>query len=233
MGLVYQVQYWQEELGGLAERQIRSDILEQIWYALRRIGETLPYPGRAIRNDRKGKSRFDTGYTIDERINALKQTGFFAGLSKDDESEFARKGQHLIYGPGEAVFHQDDEGDAFYILMRGIASVARQENGYEDTTFTTLEPGDIFGKIAVFTGTKRSASIICREEVHVLAFGRDDLVDLIKQAPDSLARLSELVARRQQELTETGMSDRSEEDAQDLSYRIRSFLDYLLRKRER
>lgn len=233
MGLVYQVQYWQEELGDLAERQIRSDILEQIWHALRRIGETLPYPGRAIRNDRKGKSKFDTGYTIDERINALKQTGLFAGLSKDDESEFARKEQHLIYGPGEAVFHQDDEGDAFYILMRGIASVARQENGSEDTTFKTLEPGDIFGEIAVFTGTKRSASIICREEVHVLAFGRDDLVNLIKQAPDSLARLSELVARRQQELTETGMSDRSEEYAQDLSNRIRSFLDYLLRKRER
>lgn len=129
------------------------------------------------------------------------------------------------------MFHQNDEGDTFYILMKGVAAVSRQGSEYEVADFRTLVPGDVFGEIAVFTGDKRSASIICREETHVLAFDRDDLLILIKQAPETLARLSELVARRQQELSESGEWSHSDEDVRHLSYRIRSFLDHLLRKR--
>jgi small-conductance mechanosensitive channel/CRP-like cAMP-binding protein len=231
MGVVYQAQYWQEGLGDLAERQVRSEILEQIWYALRRVGGTLPYPGRVIRDDRKGRRESEASYTTEEGVDALERTGLFAGLNKNDKAEFASKGRYLIYGPGEAVFHQDEEGDAFYILMKGDASVSRQENGYENTNFRTLKPGDIFGEIAVFTGEKRSASIICREETHVLAFDREDLLLLIQKAPETLTRLSELVARRQQELSEYGEWSHSDEDVRHLSSKIRHFLDYLLRKR--
>jgi small-conductance mechanosensitive channel len=176
MGVVYQAQYWQEGLGDLAERQVRSEILEQIWYALRRAGETLPYPGRVIRDDQKKREDSDLGNTTEERISALKKTQLFASLSKEHEAEFASKGRYLIYGPGEAVFYQNDEGDTFYILMKGVAAVSRQGSEYEVADFRTLVPGDVFGEIAVFTGDKRSASIICREETHVLAFDRDDLL---------------------------------------------------------
>jgi len=86
----------------------------------------------------------------------VREQAFSQVRHSDDEAEFARKVQLLIYGPSEAVFHQDDDG-------------------YEETTFRLLEPGAIFWDMTVLTGEKRSASIFSKEEAHVLSFGLDGL----------------------------------------------------------
>lgn len=46
--IAYELQVWQRELGDGAIGDLRSDLLEQIWYALAREGQSIPFPVREL-----------------------------------------------------------------------------------------------------------------------------------------------------------------------------------------
>lgn len=69
---------------------------------------------------------------------------------------------HGRFEPGQEVFHQGDLGDRIYIIARGQAEVARQDNGRE-IVLAQLGAGEYFGEMALLNHTTRNATVRCVE----------------------------------------------------------------------
>ena len=61
------------------------------------------------------------------------------------------------------MFRQGEEGDEFFIIQEGFATVSRKmdlnDTNSEEQVLATLEENQFFGEISLITNEKRSASI--------------------------------------------------------------------------
>src|SRR5438874_8531435 len=63
----------------------------------------------------------------------------------------------------------------------------------------TLHAGDCFGEMSLLTGESRTATVQAESDCYVLEIGKPVMADVIRDSPDCLERLSELLARRKLE----------------------------------
>ncbi|KAJ8297714.1 hypothetical protein KUTeg_024245 [Tegillarca granosa] len=94
------------------------------------------------------------------------------------------------------IIRQGHMADNFYFILSGTAIVTKLEtdlqSGEEVTrTVAVLKKGNSFGELALMHGARRSATVICKEEVELLAVGREDFVEVFmpvdsKQEPEHI-----------------------------------------------
>ena len=85
-----------------------------------------------------------------------------------------------------------------FILVKGEANVIVNRNGF-DMHVASLHSGDCFGEMSLLTGEKRSASVIAKSDCDVVEIGKPILANSLKENPELLSKLSELLAQRQME----------------------------------
>ena len=90
---------------------------------------------------------------------------------------------------GSIILREGDRGDTCYVMRHGRARVTRQNADGRAITLTNLEPGEIFGELAMFGGEVRSATVEAIEDTEVVAILADDLKRLLKQHPEIAVKL--------------------------------------------
>lgn len=58
-------------------------------------------------------------------------------------------------GPGQAVVHEGDGGERFYVVLSGVLGVSQAAMGPR----RVLRPGDYFGEVALAMDVPRTASV--------------------------------------------------------------------------
>jgi CRP-like cAMP-binding protein len=85
-----------------------------------------------------------------------------------------------------------------FVLLRGAAQVSVSKNG-SLIPVATLSAGDCFGEMSLLTGERRMATVQAKSDCYVLEIGKPVMAEVIRDSPDCLERLSELLARRKLE----------------------------------
>ena len=78
-----------------------------------------------------------------------------------DEAQIAELNELLedvSYPAGEVIFHQNEPGDAAYIIRTGAVRIWTHDEDAREVTLARLGPNDFFGELAVLDGGPRSAS---------------------------------------------------------------------------
>src|SRR5258708_32936992 len=101
-----------------------------------------------------------------------------------------------------------------FVVHNGRVRVQVSENG-RPRTVATLNEGDFFGEMALFTGEPRTANVVALEETEVLEIGHAAMKRVFDTNPDLVESLSFIMAERRQALaaqadSETTTSDSSE-----------------------
>jgi len=102
------------------------------------------------------------------------------------------------FGRGERVIEEGAEGESMFILLRGSASVLVSKNG-TSIQVATLGAGDCFGEMSLLTGEKRSATVRADADCHVMEIDKPIMADVVREAPECLEQLSDLLAKRKLE----------------------------------
>jgi small-conductance mechanosensitive channel len=195
-GVDYEVKYWLEDYA----RYNDTDALvrQRIWYAFRRAGLNFAFPTRTLHVERRaGKELRDgDGGAIVERLSAV---DIFAPLSGDEIAMLAHAAVSHVFAPSETVIRAGDPGSSMFVVHKGRVRVQVSENG-RARTVATLNEGDFFGEMALFTGEPRTANVLALEETEVLEIGHAAMKKVFDANPNLVESLSFIMAERRQGL---------------------------------
>ncbi|MFP4114752.1 MAG: Crp/Fnr family transcriptional regulator [Spirochaetota bacterium] len=99
------------------------------------------------------------------------------------------------YQPGEIIFCEYEPGDAFYLIQEGRVQISKIVGDIEKTV-DVLQPGEIFGEMAILEEAPRSATAIAAEKVKCLEFNRENFEILMRGNPAIALKLLKLFTKR-------------------------------------
>jgi small-conductance mechanosensitive channel/CRP-like cAMP-binding protein len=203
-GIDYEVKYWLDDYAKYNDTD--ALIRQRIWYAFRRAGINFAFQTRTLHVERRASLGLQNGDggAIAERLSAV---DIFAPLSADETSMLAQAAVKHIFAPGETVIRAGDPGSSMFVVHKGRVRVQVNENG-RPRTVATLNEGDFFGEMALFTGEPRTANVLALEETEVLEIGHAAMKRVFDTNPDLVESLSFIMAERRQ-----GLASHADDDA--------------------
>jgi small-conductance mechanosensitive channel len=200
-GVDYEVKYWLEDYAKFNDTD--ALVRQRIWYAFRRAGINFAYPTRTLFLERHAHSAQRDGGALVERLSAV---DIFAPLSVEETGMLAQAAVRHVFAPGEMVIRAGDPGSSMFVVHNGRVRVQVNENG-RPRTVATLNEGDFFGEMALFTGEPRTANIVALEETEVLEIGFAAMKRVFDTNPNLVESLSFIIAERRQGLVPKTDSD--------------------------
>jgi len=97
---------------------------------------------------------------------------------------------------GATIFRKGDPGNSLFAVCSGSVKISTPSSEAKDAVLNVLGPGGIFGEIALLDGGPRSADAVAVGDCELLVFERRDFLPLVREKPDALLKLIELVCGR-------------------------------------
>lgn len=191
-GVEYAIRYWIDDFAEL--ERIRSRIMTNLWYALRRDGVRIPFPARDVFvYSATPSAALEKG----DIATAIGEIPLFAPLGEERIRQLATRSRRLLFGDGEAVVREGDEGSSFFIIEHGsVQVVLGYTNGRSGRTIAQLGPGNYFGEMSLLAGDRRTATVIAEGDVALLEIGLEAFQEIVLADPAILEPISEIAARR-------------------------------------
>jgi CRP-like cAMP-binding protein/rhodanese-related sulfurtransferase len=124
----------------------------------------------------------ENGASADDWMTALLQTKAFHKIPPANIQAVFMRLQRVDYRAGEVVIKQGDVGDFFYVVVKGIASVARETPLNRDgVKLAELKMGDTFGEEALISNVKRNATITMVTDGTMMRLAKEDFVKLLHE----------------------------------------------------
>jgi small-conductance mechanosensitive channel/CRP-like cAMP-binding protein len=190
----YEIKFWIDDQSQYFE--VCDSIRTNVWYSLRRHGITIPFPIRTVQLERRARSKEQEVQSAARII--LRQQSLFKALSDAQLDALLPRGRVVHFGRGEKLIEQGAEAQSMFILVEGEARVVVERNGGQ-AHVALLRSGDCFGEMSLLTGEKRSATVIANRDCEAVEIGKPVLAQSLKENPELLHKLSELLAQRQME----------------------------------
>lgn len=193
-GIEYEIQFWLDDFETFNE--VSDAIRTHLWYGLRRHGIRIPFPTRTLLLEKAAR---DVPQDLQRAARQfLRQHAFFESLADEELDALLPRGRVAHFGSGENIICQGANGASMFILVVGEADVLVEQD-HQPKRVGSIKAGDCFGEMSLLTGEARRATVRARTDCEAVEIGKEVLARSLKEHPDLLARLSELLARRQME----------------------------------
>jgi small-conductance mechanosensitive channel/CRP-like cAMP-binding protein len=196
----YAVRFWLTELA--ADDPTSSAVRVRIYVALKRAGIPLAVPGQAIwvsMDDPQHKQR-KVEREIHHRVHILEQIDVFRQLTGEDRLRLAEGMRPAPFGRGEIITRQDSAAHWLYVLTKGEVEVRVRGEGSVEKLVTRMGAPNVFGEMGVMTGERRTASVVAATEVECYRIDKDVFKAVLRNRPEMVEVISQVMARRRVEL---------------------------------
>jgi CRP-like cAMP-binding protein len=124
----------------------------------------------------------EEGPSSDDWMTNLLQTKAFHKIPPANIQAIFMRMQRIDYKPGEVVIKQGDEGDYFYVVVKGKCTVTRETPlNREGIKLAELGSGDTFGEEALISDAKRNASVTMLTEGALMRLAKQDFRTLLNE----------------------------------------------------
>jgi CRP-like cAMP-binding protein len=137
-------------------------------------------------------------FSQDVKVEALKRTPLFEGLSKKELAKLARVTEDLQVEPGTVLCREGKLGREFFVVVDGEAEVTK-----DGKRIATRKGGEFFGEIALITTTKRTATVTATTRLRCFILARGDFRRVLDENPAVQRKVMEALADRLLSYTET------------------------------
>jgi CRP-like cAMP-binding protein len=114
-----------------------------------------------------------------ERVTLLAKVPLFEGLTPAALDIVAAVASEESYPTGHVIFEHGDLGDKIYVILEGRVRISRNVPGMGEEALAVLNPGAIFGEMALLDDTPRSADARVHERCRLLILSRETFEDLL------------------------------------------------------
>lgn len=150
-----------------------------------------------------------TGHTVDlqwgvsmrkldqsERQALIRRSFLFSDVAQPVVERLAALSVTKQIGRRESLFSRGDEGDALYAVIEGLVRIWVGSDSGKELTFSIMEPGDVFGEIALLDGLPRTANATAQEATQVLVIQRSAFLSVLESDAQFGRHIIELLCER-------------------------------------
>jgi CRP-like cAMP-binding protein len=142
--------------------------------------------------------------SLTKDVEILSNIPLFAKVNPAKLKLLAFTSERLEYLSGDELFHQDDYGDAAYVILEGEADIL-VDTPRSAIKITTLGKNDIIGEIAILCDVPRTATVVAHSDLDTLRVSKEGFFHLVTQFPqvgvEVMSALASKLHRTTQALT--------------------------------
>jgi small-conductance mechanosensitive channel len=228
--IAWEVRFWIGDPDPVED--IKTEVTERVWYALRRAGIEVPFATRNLVVRRAGwegepASAASEAQRRSRNVSLLRGVPIFAPLPEPLLDTLAAAALDQVFLEGEKVTQQGEVGDRMFIIVSGRARVSVDVQGTQE--IGDLVPGDFFGEMSLLTGAPRSATVQASSTLRVVTIRSSDIAPILRERPDFARHMAELAAERRLALDATVKRAQEEQSRPDLASTSHNLLGDILR----
>ena len=122
---------------------------------------------------------------INETINFLKESNFFASIEPQYLEKIARRFEMLQIKSGKVLIHEGDPGDSIYLILSGRMRITKQVEG-EAILLNESGRGELLGELALLTDEKRASTVSAIRDSLLLKLSKKDFMQFIQEYPQEI-----------------------------------------------
>ena len=120
----------------------------------------------------------------------------FSGLSPDERAVISARARIRTYKASETIFAMGSPGEHIMALLSGTIRISIPFSEGKELFLAIVQPGEIFGELAVFDGNERSADAIAETACTLAILDRNDILSFFERNPSLWPKLVKLLAQR-------------------------------------
>ena len=126
-----------------------------------------------------------------EILDALAGLSLFSDLDRPQLQAVAHIMSEESFPPRQRILRQGFSGSGFFVILDGEVAVC-----VDGEDVATLGKGDVFGEMAIVTGTKRNADVVATSAMILASMMIWDFREMVGKHTEIQQRLDRLVAER-------------------------------------
>jgi CRP-like cAMP-binding protein len=126
----------------------------------------------------------------------IESSTLFRALPAPILAEIKRLCVRRRLGAEQVLFRKGDAGDALYGVLSGRLRIHAVAADGRDALLNVMQPGDLFGEIAMIDGLARTADATAIDPTELVMLRRSDFLDLTRRESELGLHLLQLMCRR-------------------------------------
>lgn len=175
----------------------RDHLYRNIYYVFARHGIEIPFPIRTV---------YMRPEPVPEQAPPLPKFDFFSFLDDAAFARFAAIGTTLSFGKGEYLLRQGEEGKGIFVVINGNVEIAR-----DGVVLVSVGAGAVLGEMSLVKKDPVSADCTMQHEGRVYFVEKRRMFEYLKETPEFMEQLGDMIARRQIENSQKEKSHKERE----------------------
>jgi CRP/FNR family cyclic AMP-dependent transcriptional regulator len=134
--------------------------------------------------------------TLKEARRLLGNCILFSGLSAEEREAIVARARIRTFSAGEIVFNIGSPGDYMMAVLSGTIRISVPSPDGKELLLTIIQPGEVFGELAVLDGKERSADAVAESACTLAMLSRHDLMSFFERNPSAWPKLVEVLCQR-------------------------------------
>lgn len=126
----------------------------------------------------------------------LQSLPLFSELHPNRLKLLAFTAERKTYRAGEDLFRQGDDGDAAYVILKGVADVILESPGHGENVLFQLGQNQIVGELALLCDTPRTATIRAETDLTALKLNKEVFTELARQDANFSFQMTQDLSQR-------------------------------------
>ena len=136
-----------------------------------------------------------------DRRGLLGSISIFEGLNAAQLDQLLGITRTRHIARGEILFRKGDPGEELYGVMQGRLRVSGSSDDGGELVFGFMDPGEVFGEVALLDSSPRSATVEAVEACDLLSLHRGDFLPFLGTHPQVAVNLAAVLADRLRRLS--------------------------------
>jgi CRP/FNR family transcriptional regulator, cyclic AMP receptor protein len=151
-------------------------------------------PERSNRQATERRAR--AGQVLNRAYDLLGKCTLFSGLSAEERAALSARARVQTYNAGEIIFSMSSAGNQMMALLSGTIRISLPLAQGKELFLAIIQPGEIFGELAVLDGHERSAEAVADSNCSVAIWERNDILSLFERNPSMWPSLVRVLVER-------------------------------------
>jgi len=138
----------------------------------------------------------------EEARRLLGECSLFRGLGAEQRNALVSRALIRRFGAGDTIFRMGSPGSSMMAVLSGNVRISISSPGGKELLLAILQPGEVFGEIALLDGKERSADATAVGACSLAVLERRDVLSFLEHHPEAWLRIVDVLCDRLRDNTQ-------------------------------